>query len=281
MQQGNTVFDLKGDARRLRTALAEMKLPVTHTDALNLIARSRGERNWETLEASLTAQAKAAQEAVAATDTAEADRERWLNWLEAALRMQGFSEEDLDELVHEAMADDEAASVNNQGMFEQLSALLTWHDTPAGRYPNPRFNLVDQLAKVHGIKFDMAIPARVSICAGSTLEKATQVDCLEWFANQDIKTIVQLLEDGLENSSMSDEVVLWLEEHTTNDLLRIELKALLHLMRAVCDADKAPTSNVVGLTVQIEGNAVREYLEALGTPDELGIDENLLEALSR
>lgn len=43
--------DLKTHARRLRTALGEEGIAITHSQALELVARQHGERDWNTLSA--------------------------------------------------------------------------------------------------------------------------------------------------------------------------------------------------------------------------------------
>lgn len=53
--QKDSIFELKQQARRLRDALSDLQkagrpVEVTHVEALNLVARSRGYRTWEALE---------------------------------------------------------------------------------------------------------------------------------------------------------------------------------------------------------------------------------------
>ncbi len=43
--------DLKAEAKRLRAALAESGRPASHGEALEILARSKGYRNWNTLHA--------------------------------------------------------------------------------------------------------------------------------------------------------------------------------------------------------------------------------------
>lgn len=45
------IEDLKAEAKRLRTALAEKGQPVTHSQSLELLAKQRGYRDWNTLHA--------------------------------------------------------------------------------------------------------------------------------------------------------------------------------------------------------------------------------------
>lgn len=261
MQQGTTIFDLKGQARRLRTALAEQQMPVTHVAALNLIARAQGERNWEALEASLPA-----------AHQAESD-EQWLNWLEAALRMRNVTEEDLDDLVHDCLAPDEASRVNNEGLLAQVEALLTWHTEP--HVLDPRRALVEQLENVvddlelplpesskGNERFGFAVYARVNVCSGSRFERELRLDCLEWFANHSPAEVSRLVEDGLHNSSLSDEVALWLEERSLDPQTKTQLRDLLGNMRSAVKSDNRPVTDVVGVTVDIDEASVVAFMDS-------------------
>src|ERR1700722_12836505 len=49
--------DAKAMARRLREALAQKNIPLTHTDSLELIARSFGLKDWQGLAALIAADA--------------------------------------------------------------------------------------------------------------------------------------------------------------------------------------------------------------------------------
>ncbi len=276
MQQGNTVFELKGEARRLRDALAEMKLDVTHTAALNLLARAKGSRNWETLEAELAAKHQrevAAQ--VQAKSQAESDK-HWLQWLEAALRMRDVTEVDLDDMVHDIMGEDEASDVNNNGLSSQLEAMLEWHSDPDSRTTNPRRDLVHHLedvisdlelplpeTKTANERFGFGMNMEVSVCSGSPFEKAMKFDALEWFATHSVKEISALVRDGLRNSEASDQVVLWLAEHSLDEGVRSQLGELLSYMQSICAANDGPTSDVVGLTVALDPASVVAYVDAL------------------
>ena len=269
MEQENTVFGLKAQARRLRTALAEMKVPVTHAVALGLIARAQGSRNWEALEAGLSTDAvtSSAAQAVQAAEAQQTDQ--WLNWLDAALRCYGRTEEDLDELVHDALAPRQASDTNNAGMLEQLQALLTWHTRAVGPVgaDKARKDLVSQLEEEfqHGLPLPEStanqpavVGMRVSICAGSRFEAEEHFDALEWFANQSADEVSRLIADGLHNSSLSDEVALWFEEHSVNAAAKQRLQSLLARMRLACDAEQ----EVVGVTVDIDEDHVRAYVKA-------------------
>lgn len=274
MQQGNTIFDLKGQARRLRTALAEQHMDVTHAAALNLIARAQGARNWEALEAALTEKHETEQASLQAAQLSAAQSaDQWLDWLEAALRMRDVFEDDLDDLVHDCLAPEEASRVNNDGLRSQVKALLTWHHEPHVR--DPRRSLVEQLENVidglelpmpestkGGERFGFAIGARVSVCAGSRFERELKLDCLEWFACHAPEDVSRLVVDGLHNSSLSDEVALWLSEHSLDSQVRAQLQDLLGYMRSVHSSDDRRLSDVVGLTVDIDEAGVAAFLDS-------------------
>jgi hypothetical protein len=273
MQQDLT-FELKGQARRLRTALQEMSVPVTHVVALNLIARAQGQKNWETLEAALKANPGELPAPSTAVLAVEETHQQWMNWLEAALLSQGYDELDLDDIIHDMLSPKEASSLNNQGLSAQLQALYDWH--LEGNEQDPakvRCLVVEHLERENGnLELpipqsmrsqgmpDPAIPAIVSVLAGSPLEQSLEIDCLEWFANQDAAAIDALLLDGLRNTSCSDDVALWLEENSLNEKQRESLQRMLDNMRQVLSADTKPVSNLVGVTVSIDEDAAFEYL---------------------
>jgi len=50
-----TVEDLKAQAKRLRTQLAVLKTPVSHSQSLELLAQQMGLRDWNTLHARASA----------------------------------------------------------------------------------------------------------------------------------------------------------------------------------------------------------------------------------
>ena len=47
------IEDLKNQAKRLRVALSETGRPITHSQALEALARQRGYRDWNTLHAAM------------------------------------------------------------------------------------------------------------------------------------------------------------------------------------------------------------------------------------
>jgi hypothetical protein len=71
-----TTDELKHQARRLRQALADRGTPVAHGAALELVARSHGVRDWNTLAARLPAASPAPSSPFAVGD---AVRGRYLN----------------------------------------------------------------------------------------------------------------------------------------------------------------------------------------------------------
>lgn len=132
------LFQAKGEARRLREALADMHRDISHSDALKVIARIKGHRNWEEFEGVLAAKQHAACVAPsslsAATEEASAAKSDektqiclWLAKVEAAVRSRGFSCSDLDDLAYDSHGSEEASAINNAGMAAQLDARLQWH----------------------------------------------------------------------------------------------------------------------------------------------------------
>lgn len=49
----NSIEELKTEARRLRDSLAHSGAPVTHSRSLELVARQKGYRDWNTLHAAI------------------------------------------------------------------------------------------------------------------------------------------------------------------------------------------------------------------------------------
>ncbi|MNR71776.1 hypothetical protein D3C71_24540 [compost metagenome] len=264
--QGHNIFELKGQARRLKAALAQMSVPVTvsHSCALALIARVHNVRNWEALEASLKEAGDAASAAAASL------RRNWLCWLEAMLRMQQVNEEQLDDLVHDALAPEEASSINNQGVFSQLEALLAHAEGAPGTSSNPRVAVLDMLrGQLPNLRLPLPelersplrtfIPMKVSVCAGSPYQDWRVMDGLEWFAAMPVDTVRELVAAGLHNNDRSDDVALWLHEHSQDMTVRMVLSDLL----AHCEHTQTHSPEVVGLTVEIEKRAVMEFMTAM------------------
>lgn len=259
--QGHNEFELKGQARRLKTALAEMQIPVTHSAALNLIARIHNERNWEALEASLQD-----SKTLPGTD----GRENWLRWLEAMLRMQDIDEEYLDDLVYDVMAAEEASSVNNQGVFSQLDALLRYEEEGYRPAPNPRLVVLEKLQREFPLLFlplpeattarrKDFIPMSVSVCAGSPQEQEFHFDALEWYAAASTDDVQRLSKAGLHSTDASDQVALWLLKNSQDKNVRLRLEAMM----AHCKGQQELNPSLVGLTVIIEEEAVDAFLQAM------------------
>lgn len=263
--QGTTEFELKAQARRLREALTERGIKVSHTESLNLIARSHAERNWEALQARV-----AREVAPQAEKPSRTERELWLARVEAVLRMEGFGEADLDEGVHRLLGDQEASSVNNQGMRAQLEVMLASHEKP-GNEPHvcgPRAALVDELEQYLEASLPLphstskrnskrAIDMEISICAGTQDAISMHFDALEWFVQASDADISRLVEDGLSDSESADDVALWFEKHSQDHESRKLVESLLVRMRWV-HANKNP--GAVGLTVSIDEEAVAQFV---------------------
>lgn len=262
--------DLKGQARRLRTALTELQVELPHTAVLNLVARMQGDRHWEALSARLAAIATD----MPGTETPDTGADdRWLGWLEACLRLEGFEESDLDEMVYDVR--DSAQQINNDGMSAQLEALLEAHAGPNAADPAAaRAALVHSLCDELQLQLPMPgavnirrrdvpfIRTRVSVCAGSPLERALDIDSLEWFGQATDEQICALARDGLCNTETSDHVVLWLAEHSQDPELKDQLGQLLQYMRSVHETHgHEPVSDVVGLTVSIDEDAFSDFTD--------------------
>lgn len=198
---------------------------------------------------------------------------RWLQWLEAALRMAGIDESDLDETVHEFLDGETASVVNNQGLGEQLSALLRYFGTkPGGGTNSMRINLVKRLeldieglsiplpqsvwAEEDGSVASEAMRARVSIHADSRFEEVMQVDVLEWFAQAGENAVEDLMADGLMGTEATEQVVLWLAENSLNGQTRPKLQALLRRMKERQESHPS----LVGLTVNIDHRGLEQFL---------------------
>lgn len=260
--QGQDQHAFKGQARRLRTALAELQLTVTHAAALNLIARAQGEKTWEALAAMLAGAAPAAQ----AADDAE---HRFLVWLEAALRMQGYREEKFDETLYELCGDEEASRINNQGVYAQLQALLAHQEKYRSKqFSGPQEALLWDLsvnaargADLPQLEGDLSkhyvfVPMRVSVCEGSSFERTVQVDALEWLCAIPGAQAQALAVAGLRNTEQSDEAAIWLAKNSVNPWVRLYLEALL----AHCRSSQVLNHSVVGVTVDIDEDSFNHYL---------------------
>lgn len=235
MDTNISVFNLKGQARRLAGGLADLGMTVSHSQSLDLVARMQGKRSWKELQG---------------LAQAAPDPSGWLRHLMFALRMSGRDEQSLDELVHEALGGEAAASVNNQGMAEQLAVLLEHHE-------GDRQSLVGALQAELGAPLAVpegadnappALRATVSMCAGFPEETTLVFDALEWALQASPRELATVEDDGLGNSSATDEVALWVAEHGTDARMKARVAGLLAAMRTVCELKPDRT----GITVHID-----------------------------
>jgi hypothetical protein len=133
--------------------------------------------------------AKAAKDGIAPRD-AEASNDTWLRTLEAALRKLDKDETDVDELVYDALGDEEASVVNNQGLAEQLETLFAWHRTYFDNDADARRAMLAELEK----HLDIRLSASEGTHAGkSTLTHATETN----EAHATIRPMKQLLDAGV------------------------------------------------------------------------------------
>lgn len=280
--QDTTVFEMKGNARRLRAALAEMNLPVTHTDALNLVARERGFRNWERFE-SLNSEGpvlKVLVEESPRVGTAEA----WLRRLEEAMLMAASTGAELARWFSSRVSAERLRDILNRSLFEQLQEM--WLVSSKGRdlsddeqmYALRRLmirEIEEEAGRLKGTSPDillhpqseravqlgaMAVPASVSVMAGSSLERAITIDLMEWFTEHSLDEIELLLGEGLANTNASDDVALWLVSNGTDQREIQPLRDLLAYMEAAHAAEDQAVSRLVGITVEIDSLQVDSYV---------------------
>lgn len=259
MENTLSEFELKAQARRLRTALSDKGCPVSHTEALDLVARVHGRRNWKEL---VGLKAAGTARAPAAVDES-------VEFLARHLQCAGFSECDLDDLVHDTLAPSEASSVNNQGMSAQLQALLQ----ACGSFDALLAHLRQSLDS-----FSYEKPAIYARAWGPD-SPCVEFDALPWFMAASAEQIQALFNNasrGLGNCDVGDLVF----EHCLNTgrtKARNDSRALQGLQVDIARA-QAVDPTKLGVTVDISRSDAQAFVETAYAhkPDTLA---DLLEAL--
>lgn len=118
-----TPFELKAQAHRLSDALSALNMQVTHAQALDLIGRVHGKRDWRELVGTL--HQLNVTEVPVTEEGPSPETQAFLQRLEAALRDRDFEEGDLDGMVHDRTGHISASDINNSGMAAQLAFLRT------------------------------------------------------------------------------------------------------------------------------------------------------------
>lgn len=141
--------------------------------------------------------AKAAEDGIAPRE-AEASNDTWLRALEATLRERGKDEADVDELVYDALGDQEASVVNNQGMSEQLEALFVWQRKYFDNDASARQAVLSQLEK----HLDIRLPAS----GGTSTVKPTSTHATEMNeVPATIRPMKQMLDAGFPARQIRDQ----------------------------------------------------------------------------
>lgn len=192
--------------------------------------------------------------------------------LELVLRKQGFEEADLDELVHDTLAPEQAAWTNNQGLYEQLLVLKQAEGSTERLTGLLQRTLED---------FDARAPAVFARAFSADVE-TVDFDALPWLLQADESTLGRLVADSrgaLGNCDLGDEVVLWSEKHGRHHpgtggrddrtALRAFLKALR--MRARLKPELA------GVTLNIEVSDMLRFVEHFGPGPRSALAQALLD----
>ncbi len=256
-----TVFELKAQARRLSDLFSAQGIALTHSQALDSLARIHGQRDWRELSGLLgrgQAQPLVLCSAVAKAAPAgceSSQEEDLLEFIEWHLRCNGFVEEDLDDLVHDVLAPDEASSVNNQGIADQLSAL---HEAYGS------FDQLLALLRRELDGFDFERPA-VQAWARTAEVPSASFDALPWLlqaSSEQLRTLIRTsrgLSYVLGNCDMGDQVAEWSREHgrihSAND--RRDLEAFFEALRL----RNLHKPELLGVTVEISRSDFQAFLE--------------------
>lgn len=267
MNAENTLYTLKGQAKRLQKGLTAIGKSISHTQALDLVAQLQGKRDWK--ELSGLTQAEQARGATKAADTAA-----WLDRLFYVLQLAEVSEEDLDDLLHDVLASDEASWVNNQGMAHQLAVLLEEYDFDrAVLVARLESTLEQSLSMPEGTGTAPALPAAMSICAGFPEEAACHFDALDWALQATAEDLAAVIHGRYRNCDATDDIGLWMEKHAATAGKRTEIQELLAAMRAIVrikpdrpgitvDVDKDTFAKFVSLRHEFDGYQFDEGVQA-------------------
>jgi hypothetical protein len=266
MNAENTLYTLKGQAQRLQNGLAAIGKPITRAQALDLVAQMQGKRDWKELSGLEKAgQAREAKKAV--------DQSAWLERLFYVLRLAEFSEEDLDDLLHDVLASDEASWVNNQGMAHQLAVLLEEYDFDRAALVARLESALEQpLSMPEGTGTELVIPASMSICAGFPEEAGCQFDALEWALQASADDLAAVVRGRYRNCDATDDIGLWMESHAADASMRTEVQELLAAMRAIVRIKP----DRPGITVHVDEDTFAEFVSLRRHFDGYPFDESVL-----
>lgn len=274
----DTLHGYKGQARRLALALKELSLPVSHSQALDLIGRVHGNRDWKELCGLATAQARAAATVLQPAELSADERTDKLDLLEHWLRLQGISEEALDMLVHDHAAPARASEVNNSGLFYQLSHLL--EEACDGSFERLQ-TLLKSDADLPD-SFNWRAPA-VSASAWASQGAGLAFDALPWLLKcGQPSTLKRLLESSragyIGNCDLGDDVAAWTRMFGSSQ----DRESLDTVFAQVCAAQTLD-EDAVGITVSIDPRALKRYVRLMRDHGRMSVDEmaELVELLER
>jgi len=269
MNADTTIYALKGQAQRLQKGLAAINRAISHTQALDLVAQMQGKRNWKELTGLTQAtESRKEQEQV--------EQAAWLSRLFYVLKMAAINEEDLDDMVHDVLSPEEASSVNNQGMHDQLLALLeAQHFDRKALVRHLEEQLDKRISMPGGTGSESVIAASLRTCYGFPEEAEHEFDALDWALQASAEDLAAVVRGNYRNCDATDEIGLWMEQHAPNLEERAKIHKLLEVMRAIVENKPDRT----GITLDVDADSFGYIVWLRHEYEGLKFDTALIEML--
>jgi hypothetical protein len=269
MNADTTIYALKGQAQRLQKGLAAINRAISHTQALDLIAQMQGKRNWK----ELTGLAQADQ---SSNVQQQAEHVAWLSRLFYVLKMAAINEEDLDDMVHDVLGPEEASSVNNQGMHDQLLALFeAQHFDRKALVRHLEEQLDKRISMPEGSGTDSVIAGSLMTCYGFPEEAEHLFDALDWALQASADDLAAVVRGDYRNCDATDEIGLWMEQQAPNLDERAKIHKLLEVMRTIVENKPDRT----GITLEVDAETFGHIVWLRHEYEGLKFDAALLEML--
>lgn len=269
MNADTTIYTLKGHAQRLQKSLAAINHAVSRSQALDLVAQMHGKRNWKELTGLAQAdQSRKVQQ--------EAEQSAWLTRLFYVLKMAAINEEDLDDLVHDVLSPEEASSVNNQGMIDQLTALLEADCFDRKALVSRLEQQFDKrISMPEGTGTDAVVGASLMICYGFPEEAEHLFDALDWTLQASAEDLAGVVRGNFRNCDATDEIGLWMEQHAPSLEERTKVHKLLEVMRTIVESKPDRT----GITLDVDADSFGYIVWLRHRYEGLKFDNALLDML--
>ncbi len=241
--------ELKAQARRLRAALEPLGTTVSHSQALDLVGRLHGHRDWRELVGVRGTHIASPASTQAAFDP--------LPHLSMHLLCTGFTSEEVaratDVDAHSEMVDVLSVLLRRTGSFEALLSLLR---TRLGVFSF-------EACAVYARAWGPSVPAGV------------EFDALPWLMQAEPVTLLALMQTSrnrfsLGNCDTGDHIAVWSAEQGRTGA-REDRERLGQLMQAI-RAHQALEPEALGVTVELSASDVACFLELATQADPVRYD---------